>query len=463
MSTISEINIKQLFGHFDYHIPLNTSDNITIIHGPNGCGKTWILKLVNAIFSLDYSTIGSAPFGAIEVLFSDGGHFTVRRQVEEHSYFYDPSIRFRPQGPRRTTLKFNYHSKRTKRPKEFSMPIGSFSRTRLSNQQMLQIRREFPQLRQIGASRWRDLSMGAILTTEEVTERYGRVIPPSAPSSKSTYGWLTDLANRVPVHFIQSQRLLRVTQLQSRRESSAPSEDVNMVELYSQELAETISRRLAESARSSQSKDSSFPTRLLRGEFSQSISEPELRQALVSMEQKRQRLYSAGMLDREDEVPLPDRSMTEMEQRVLSLYLQDVEEKLRFFDDLESKIAIFMNLVNSKFKPHGKMLGIDKDQGFIFNTEFEEERVLRPVDLSSGEQNELALFYELLFRSTPKSLFLIDEPEISLNVGWQRRFLDDLLQIVKTGRHSVIIATHSPQIIHNRWDLAVSLSGGIKE
>ncbi len=37
---IAQISITGLFGVFDHVIPLNLDDRITIIHAPNGYGKT---------------------------------------------------------------------------------------------------------------------------------------------------------------------------------------------------------------------------------------------------------------------------------------------------------------------------------------------------------------------------------------------------------------------------------------
>jgi predicted ATP-binding protein involved in virulence len=62
-----------------------------------------------------------------------------------------------------------------------------------------------------------------------------------------------------------------------------------------------------------------------------------------------------------------------------------------------------------------------------------------------------------LFKVKPGTLVLIDEPELSLHVVWQTQFLDDLLKIIELQKINVIIATHSPQIINNRWDLTVDL------
>ena len=69
----------------------------------------------------------------------------------------------------------------------------------------------------------------------------------------------------------------------------------------------------------------------------------------------------------------------------------------------------------------------------------------------------LVLLYALLFRVDEDSLVLIDEPELSLHVAWQAKFLDDLVRILDLVPLDAVIATHSPQIIGNRWDLALSL------
>ncbi|MCK5719976.1 MAG: AAA family ATPase, partial [Thiomargarita sp.] len=52
---------------------------------------------------------------------------------------------------------------------------------------------------------------------------------------------------------------------------------------------------------------------------------------------------------------------------------------------------------------------------------------------------------------------LIDEPEISLHVAWQVEFLGDMKDIINLREFDVIISTHSPQIIDDRWDLTVEL------
>jgi len=67
------------------------------------------------------------------------------------------------------------------------------------------------------------------------------------------------------------------------------------------------------------------------------------------------------------------------------------------------------------------------------------------------------MFYELLFKVRKDSLILIDEPEITLHVAWQEEFLRDLQEMTRLSSFDVLIATHSPLIISDRWDLTVEL------
>lgn len=170
---------------------------------------------------------------------------------------------------------------------------------------------------------------------------------------------------------------------------------------------------------------------------------------------------SAGLLDQAASIPLPSRRLTKLERDVLSLYLSDFNEKLDAFADLQRRIEALVEIVGSKLRR--KRFVVDRQKGFVFETSDDKPRTLGVTELSSGEQHQLVLFYELLFASSGIALFLIDEPEISLHVEWQRAFISDIEKVGKlTGAH-FLVATHSPQIINNRRDIAVALDGGVSE
>jgi predicted ATP-binding protein involved in virulence len=139
----------------------------------------------------------------------------------------------------------------------------------------------------------------------------------------------------------------------------------------------------------------------------------------------------------------------------LTIYIKDMKEKLSVFDQIAGQTGRLMDILNKRFKY--KQLSLHRTQGFQFNSLTGAS--IEISDLSSGEQHELVLLYELLFRIPEKSLILIDEPEISLHVAWQASFLGDLMGILKSTNSYGVVATHSPTLIGPRWDLTTKLSG----
>lgn len=68
--------------------------------------------------------------------------------------------------------------------------------------------------------------------------------------------------------------------------------------------------------------------------------------------------------------------------------------------------------------------------------------------LSTGEQNRLLLFAKVLSVLEEGTIFLIDEPELSLHLHWQMQFHRTLVELLsRITRFYVVVATHSPVII----------------
>ena len=144
----------------------------------------------------------------------------------------------------------------------------------------------------------------------------------------------------------------------------------------------------------------------------------------------------------------------ESRRGVLAVYARDTKEKLNIFDDLYTRIDALKRIANSRFMHKQVPVGSDgisvtSSDGSMLDLEM----------LSSGEQHELVILYELLFRVPDNSFILFDEPELSLHVAWQEKFLEDLEEMAKISKFQVLLATHSPQIIGDRWDLTVELKG----
>jgi len=77
------------------------------------------------------------------------------------------------------------------------------------------------------------------------------------------------------------------------------------------------------------------------------------------------------------------------------------------------------------------------------------------MHLSSGEQQLLLLFCNTLVSRARPSIFIIDEPEISLNVKWQRKLVQNLLDVSQGGNTQFIFASHSIELLTQHRDKVV--------
>lgn len=73
---------------------------------------------------------------------------------------------------------------------------------------------------------------------------------------------------------------------------------------------------------------------------------------------------------------------------------------------------------------------------------------LAPESLSSGERHLLLLISQALLANASSPLLIIDEPEISLGIEWQRSLLPELARCTTTGSVQFLIASHSLQVMN---------------
>lgn len=436
---ISNISVLGLFGMFDHRIPLDPENRITLIHGPNGYGKTTILRLVNAVFSQKRILLRNIPFDELSISLQNDAVLSVRKAIEDEK------------------ISLEYHLKVAgKRRKPFVDP--PLSPREIPRIPLAMIAHEIPELERIGPQTWRNSRTHEMLDLDDVLFRYGDdlPIPPRYRREISRPDWLNEFLNSVSIRLIEAQRLLRIPEDVNYSEQRIHQRWSATVEAYAEDLAGAIKSKLAESAALSQSLDRTFPQRLVDTKKDDLLSKQELPTRMNSIEYHRSKLIDAKLLDPQREPAFQIKGeLSEPNRRVLSVWVKDIEKKLSIYDELAAKIDLFKEIINKHFL--FKEMEIDKEAGFGFHTP--EGSSIPPTFLSSGEQHEIVLAYELLFNVNEDSLVLIDEPELSLHVAWQLRFLKDLQAIVQLSPFDALIATHSPQIINERWDLTVKLKG----
>ena len=138
---------------------------------------------------------------------------------------------------------------------------------------------------------------------------------------------------------------------------------------------------------------------------------------------------------------------------VIEPYIESVERKLEAIQDVQKRIDTLVDLLNSFLRD--KQISYDIRAGFTIKTTG--GKVLIPQMLSSGERHLMLLFCNTVQALNKPSIFVIDEPEISLNVKWQRRLLTALLKCAEGQPVQFILATHSLELLAQYSNATVKL------
>jgi predicted ATP-binding protein involved in virulence len=440
---LRRVIVTKLFGIFDHTITVNNTEGITIIIGENGLGKTVLLEMIESFFKSQYFYFNKVTFKEVTFEFDDNISWKLQKQESQDKDEPFPLLTLTQKNKNKSEYKpislINYE------PRDIEMIAH-------------RIARNIPHIHSVGPRRWRDMRTGELIHSEELASRYGEFI------SKNIYvgetqlpKWFTERHDQINVSLIETQRLLTI---EEREEKSYN----RTVEKYSKDLTQIIKSHLTESTELSSKLDRTYPNRLVeRIKASSNTTNEVLNNELKRLEKKRELLDVVGLIEIDkDSNILEIQNPQNVVLDVLMLYVEDSFKKLEIFDRIASKISIFLEIIDKRFKH--KKLFIDKEQGFLFKSTIIKDKKGNPQiipisKLSSGEQNELVLFYFLLFKTKSNSLILIDEPEVSLHISWQNSFIEDLKQITKLNILDVVIATHSPDIISNNWDLKVELKG----
>ena len=443
---ITKICIIGLFDHFNHVISFDPDERVTVMIGPNGYGKTMILQMLDALFNQNLDNLRKMPFTELNVYLDDGTELKVYRSLVQQDMkigHNSTNLEFKlldPTGPCQSYV--------------LDAPTEGVDFPYL----LSVIEDRIPSLVRTGPENWNDRSTGMELDLEKVLELFEDKLPREVRESMSTPGWLKEIRKAIPVRFIEIERLTYSSVNRSRTVKSRWSPSTirreRAVRRCSDNLAHIIQQKLTEYATYAQDLDRSFPARLVAEPGSEAPSSDELSAKLTEVEEKRTRIVDAGILGQADQdfQAFGNKEVDASQRGVLAVYAEDAIKKLSVFDDIYERVSTFKRIANDRFLYKKISIGSQGLKVTAMNGSKLELEML-----SSGEQHELVLLYGLLFGIPENSLILIDEPELSLHVAWQRKFLSDLQNMANLSDFRVLLATHSPQIIGDRWDLTVTL------
>jgi len=424
---IKSIKIENLFEIFDYDISFANNENVLIITGPNGFGKTMILNIIFNLFNRKFQFFKTLVFNKITIIFDDAYSVVIVKDMKADKQY----------------VKINFLNENT--------DIGCFDYSDKLEEVERKLERYLP-IRRISSNKWISHGTNEVLTTDDILNVYADQLSEGMGGDifRISSHEVNKILDSIKVHLIKEQRLFRkvVNPERNYRPDKEQTIIIETIQTYAEELKKIISENLKESFKISQNLDSSYPSRLVQE--TKRLTEKEYAAQFEILKNKQQKLANYGLYESERQLLRYNQD----DSKALSVYLNDLDKKLSIFDGLVEKLDLFTGILNER-RFTFKTIRIDKEKGFYFKTTKSKELELN--QLSSGEQHEVVILYELIFKATQNTLVLIDEPEISLHITWQKEFLNDLLRIIKIQNIQVIIATHAPSIINDRWDLVYNL------
>lgn len=427
---ITAIRILGLFGLYNYHIPFNSEAYVNLITSPNGYGKTTILTIINNLTKGYLFYFYNLPFDEIVIELTEGNQIIITKkevstESSESSDFRrskETNVNFSWISPT-SSISFDINDKRIKSALRALKRQLSLTNDDINNLHSADLRNK-------------------ILYSEEF---YNILSNPLSEYQEFQLKSHSLSATFIPANRIYGDQLVDPdddTELSWYKESLSP------IKVVSHELRQELKEIRMNYLIQAQKLDSEFLTTLLNS--TTVFTEDEYKRKVSYLNSKVESLLKYNLINR---LKFLEYSNKGDDARILSTHINEVERKLSIYDDFLKKIELFSALIENKVFANKRFTlsptyGIRciSDNGSIIDLD----------SLSSGEQNELILLYDFIFRVQDHSILLIDEPENSLHVTWQRLFINDIQLIAEKKNLQAIIATHSSRIaasVKSTWDL----------
>ncbi len=455
---IAFISVKGLFGLYDYELPAGGRfSNAAILYGDNGVGKSTLLRLAFHLLSPGprnghRQALYDAEFDELSATLANGVTVRAKRTLTRNRSASGEHVKklvltverdatilalweFVPRNDRTDTTDYYFHDsdgalilRSTKKSISDRYKIGG---ELIGEGPFLSKLASFaPNIFILNADRRLDSDAVADPGDEVELRRFMRMDEPKRlkdivtrsrqialmQALSSASKWISrkaiHSANRGSenVHTVYTNVIKQLTAA-----NSSPDEDADFSELQAQ--LSRIEHKTNE---------------LARYELATPLNTHELKRSLNSRSKSKKRLAA--------ELLIP--------------YIESLHSRLAALDPIYQLIEKFVTTINQNYL-RDKYITYKVSQGFsIYSAKNE------PLDarhLSSGEQQLMLLFCYVLSGRDKPCVFMIDEPEISLNVKWQRQLVQSLLDITKESRIQFIFASHSMELLAQHRDRVVPM------
>ena len=424
---IESFKITKLWGYHD--INLNFSNDVNILIGPNGSGKTTVLNLLHSILSADLRSVSDINFN--------------RAVIKLRSF----------KGRSERTIKVDAANG------IFSVGQKKFEIDMIANRKLPESQAPFEKGSDIRESTFQSFIIHTFRGKKVIEELHDE---------------LTDL---VPIVWLPVSRRLPVTEdeeEQHTRTGSVESVDLRLDELLD-ELSDYHSGLNAQLyKRYKEFEHQVLSVMLYNKEHDQPNLIPSSSPTKADKEQLLGAFEAAGLLNKAMQTRI-DEHFAAAEEVLKRFHETDgwdiadilvvpligrTKAMVEYAGQLEkdrerifAPLRLYEETVNSFLNEKS----VKVDEGGQLKIESSSPSELTPRLLSSGEKQILILLTEALLEVDEPVVYIADEPELSLHVLWQEKLLESLVSL--SGQIQVIVATHSPDIVGRFRNKVIKLGG----
>lgn len=441
---VKGFNAKSVFGYLDFDIKFNK--DVSFLVGGNGSGKTTALKLMNALIKPNFKELLQIPFESCSLEIN-----SEKRDISISAFSKNDNIQLSVSGieevlvlPKFDNADFDYLPHREdkleeliddlKRKSSDHPTIKAISKIASPIFLGLDRRRDVSDLKQdyfhereiwlhqkrskglVGARRFIKGSIGASLMDTEMLVQ-------------NSYRRIRELENRQS-HKLRDKILLSSFQF-SKYEQDDLTLDINKWKEKEGLLARK--KEINDAILNIVGKDSSLSNEVDKFFY-------EMTNLFEMMDQNKDGLVIEWLLNK---------AQIERMASIVDI-IDDHKSKV---DKYYKPINGFLDTVNDFYSDSHKKLEIDAVGQLVVKRPDGSECTIE--GLSSGERQLLVIFAHTFFNrhSGNRNIFIIDEPELSLHLGWQEKFSETIFSVSPDSQF--ILATHSPEIVAGNKNKAV--------
>lgn len=442
--SLTRFRVDQLHGFKNFDIPIR--NNRLVLVGENGSGKTTVINLLYLFLSRQWERLANYQFGAIQVQLNEQEFVLTKRHLQARlrskPHFRLPLVGVRRMRFRRIAEDLLSH------PEIFDLRATAH-----------QLGIPEPALKQwIEESRAPGPDKELASEFQELSKRLGDMVHDQIlylPTYRRIEQDLNTIFPNIDLSELHEQ-------LEDRQ---GGTEFVELVEFGMEDVVGNIERKMGELKDDERSRLTN-----LTGSYLREVISGEYRDFKIEEIEMLQPDAVDSILNRiaEDILPKSDKDRMRLllreihssqqltfDQQVIAHFLLKLLQVNAALRESEANVRRFTEICNAYLNSTEKEVVFDNNEfklAVVSHDTAEEGTVSNILlrFLSSGEKQIVSVFSHLLLSGIEKAFVLLDEPELSLSVPWQKMFLPDIFHTQQCS--GIIAVTHSPFIFKNEFD-----------